>query len=141
MSIFVSVSQARHDKKLNKYFIIIINHIFQRLFKLIFEKKHNNTFAGYFEGKNTLEHLIYKYYWSEMIVRAKNNIKSYDIWTKNRVKKDTLYFDLEFLPVLINPLKDFLIASIASLWESKNWHKVKYNSIHIIVDELIKIVK
>ena len=58
----------------------------------------------------------------------------------SKAKKHKPYGNMQLLPIFIHKWKDPSMDFVIGLSKSKDWHRVEYDSILVIIDQLTKMV-
>lgn len=102
---------------------------------------HNNPLVRYFKIKKTRDLVAKKHFW--LIFR--NNVEAYvkvcNICLASKTVHHKQYGDLYFFPILTYRLKDIFIDFVIGLLLLLNWKDNSYNTILVIIDWLMKMIK
>ena len=100
---------------------------------------HNDFLASHFGIKKTYRLLAQKYYWPTLCHDVKAYVKDCDVCLASKTVQYKPYNDFQSLPVPIHQCKDLSIDFVTRLPVSNNWKKNSYDSILVIVNQLMKI--
>ena len=106
----------------------------------LISRHHNNLLADQFGIKKTRELIARKYYWPTLCRDVEAYVKGCNICLASKVVCHKPYGDLQSLPILTHWWKDLSIDFIIDFTVSVNWKGDSYDSILIMVDQLIKMV-
>ncbi len=88
----------------------------------------------------TLELLSRKYYSLRIRVDIEKHLQDCDICMSSKTQRHKPYGSIQVLPVSTNNWKDLSIDFVTGLPKNKNWRRVEYDSMLVIVDRLTKMV-
>lgn len=106
----------------------------------LLERNHNNRFSRHFQVQKTFELLTCKYYWPKMKPDVVKYVLSCDICMSSIAQRHKFHGSLQSFLVPHHKWKDFSIDFVTGLPKSKNWRRVEYDSIFVIIDQLTKMV-
>ena len=106
----------------------------------LISKHHDDSLAGYFGIDKRWELIGRKYYWPSLRRDVETYVKEYDICLTSKIVRHKPYGDLQSLPVRTHQWKNLSIDFVTSLLLSIDWKGDSYNSILVIVNQLIKMM-
>ncbi len=106
----------------------------------LLKRHHDDLLAKHFDADKISELLDRKYYWKSMIKNIKEYINACDICQRVKMKRHLSYDKLKSLLQLTNSWKEITMNFITNLSSSK-WKEVMYDSILVIVDHYMKMMR
>ena len=101
---------------------------------------HDDLHVEYFGIDKIRELVGQKYYWPSLRRDVESYIQGCDVCLALKAVKHKPYGDLQSLPIPTHWWKDFSIDFVTRLPLSSDWKGDSYNSIHVTIDRLTKIV-
>ena len=106
----------------------------------LLKKNHDDLLEGYFGVEKTLEFLSREYYWPKKRADIEKYLQGCDICMSIKAQRHKPYSSMQALPVFTYNEKDLSMDFVTGLPKSKDWRRIEYNSILVIVDRLTKMV-
>ncbi len=106
----------------------------------LISRHYDNPLASYFDIEKTQELIARKYYWPTLQRDVKDYVKGCNICLASKTVCHNPYGDLQSLPILTHWWKDLSMDFVTGLPISADWKSDSYDSILVIVDQLIKMV-
>ena len=108
-------------------------------FKLI-SKYHNDLLVGHFGIEKTRELIARKYYWPGLKKDVKSYIRECNVCLASKMVRHRPYGDFQSLLILTHQWKDLSIDFVTRLPILVDWKRDNYDSIIVIIDQLIKMI-
>ena len=106
----------------------------------LISRHHNNPLAGHFGIEKTRDLIARKYYWPTLCHDVKDYTKGCDVCLASKTVWYKPYGHLQSLPVPTHRWKNLSIDFVIGLPVLTDWKGDSYDSILVIVDQLMKIV-
>ena len=106
----------------------------------LISRHYDDLLVGYFGIEKTRKIVVQKYYWPTLCHDVNNYMKGCNICLALKAVRHKPYGDLQSLPVLTYWWKDLLMDFVTSLPICTDWKGDSYDSILVIINQLIKMV-
>ena len=106
----------------------------------LISRHHDDPLANYFGVDKTRELVNRKYYWPSLKKDVESYVKGCDVCLASKTVRHKPYGDLQSLPVPTHQWKDLSMDFVTGLLLSADWKSDNYNSILVIINQLIKMV-
>jgi len=106
----------------------------------LLKRHHDDSLARHFDADKISELLDCKYYWKSMIKNVKEYIDTCDICQRVKIKRHLSYDELRSLFQSTDSWKEIIMNFITDLSSSK-WKEIVYDSILVIVDCYMKMMR